>query len=414
MKGWKQWGLAPVALAVLISTAPLAAEQPALSDRAYRAVNKAQELITEKRYGEANAKLQEALSGASERVYDKGVILQTLGFVAAQQEKYSQATKYFADAIATGGLPGPVAQQVRYNLAQLYMAEGNYQASVKTMKEWFANLGKDEKPTPHAYITLANALVQLKQYKEAIPAAEQAIRLSGAKAPESWYLLKMGAHYELKQYKQATDVLTALVGMFPEKKKYWMQLSAMNQQAGNDGKALAALESAYRLGMLTESAELLRLCNYLAFNGIPHRAARVMEKAIKAGQVEETPANLKTLANFWHQAKEINPAIDTLLASYRKAPSGDLQLKMARMMVQAKRYGDLVALAGKPAAGANGEQRAELRFLSGVALFEQDKPKEALAAFSQAAQNGAMSGRATPWIAFLKEQNGELQETAAQ
>jgi tetratricopeptide (TPR) repeat protein len=94
--------LAPVAMAVLLSTATWAAEQPALSDRAYRAVNKAQALITEKKYGEANAKLQEALSGAGERVYDKGVILQTLGFVAAQQEKYGQATKYFADAIATG------------------------------------------------------------------------------------------------------------------------------------------------------------------------------------------------------------------------------------------------------------------------------------------------------------------------
>ena len=127
--------LAPVAMAVLLSTASWAAEQPALSDRAYRAVNKAQALITEKKYGEANAKLQEALSGAGERVYDKGVILQTLGFVAAQQEKYGQATKYFADAIATGGLPQLVAQQVRNNLAQLYMAEGNFKASISTMNQ---------------------------------------------------------------------------------------------------------------------------------------------------------------------------------------------------------------------------------------------------------------------------------------
>ena len=41
--------LAPVAMAVLLSTASWAAEQPALSDRAYRAVNKAQALITEKK-----------------------------------------------------------------------------------------------------------------------------------------------------------------------------------------------------------------------------------------------------------------------------------------------------------------------------------------------------------------------------
>ena len=76
--------LAPVAMAVLLSTAGWAAEQPALSDRAYRAVNKAQALITEKKYGEANAKLQEALSGAGERGCDKGARRPTRGIVAAQ------------------------------------------------------------------------------------------------------------------------------------------------------------------------------------------------------------------------------------------------------------------------------------------------------------------------------------------
>ena len=53
---------------------------------------------------------------------------------------------------------------------------------------------------------------------------DNAIGLSTGKAPESWYLLKMAAHYELKQYKLATEVLTALVDRYPEKKKYWTQL----------------------------------------------------------------------------------------------------------------------------------------------------------------------------------------------
>ena len=39
-------------------------------------------------------------------------------------------------------------------------------------------------------------------------------------------------------------------------------------------------------------------------------------------------------------------------------------------------------------------------------LDEQQKPKEALSAFTQAAQNGNVSGRASPWISFLKEQQG--------
>ncbi len=158
--------------------------------------------------------------------------------------------------------------------------------------------------------------------------------------------------------------------------------------------------------MLTEAAELQRLANYLAFAGIPHRAARVMEKAMKEGTIESNAANYKTLANYWHQAKELDPAIDTLAKSYKLAPSADLQLKMARMMIQSKRYQDLVAFAAKPAANASGEQRADLKFLTGVAYFEQQKPKEALSAFTQAAQNGNVSGRASPWISFLKEQQG--------
>ena len=81
----------------------------------------------------------------------------------------------------------------------------------------------------------------------------------------------------------------------------------------------------------------LRLANYLAFAGIPHRAARVMEKAMKEGQIESNAANYKTLANYWHQAKELDPAIDTLAKSYKLAPNAELQLKMARMMIQSKR-----------------------------------------------------------------------------
>ena len=72
-------------------------------------------------------------------------------------------------------------------------------------------------------------------------------------------------------------------------------------QAGNDAKALGGTGRAYNLGMLTEANELQRLANYLAFAGIPHRAARVMEKAMKEGR-SSTAANYKTLANYWHQA----------------------------------------------------------------------------------------------------------------
>ncbi|MDG2932653.1 hypothetical protein P7M60_25850, partial [Vibrio parahaemolyticus] len=131
---WKSKVASLILFAGVAMTAPtMAKEAPQLSDRTFRTVNKVQELIATEKYSAAKEKLASALESTSSKKYDRAVLLQQTGFLYSLQDNYVQAAKYFAEALQLDALPVPVAQQVRYSLAQLYLAEEKYTLSVKTM-----------------------------------------------------------------------------------------------------------------------------------------------------------------------------------------------------------------------------------------------------------------------------------------
>ncbi|MDW1844001.1 tetratricopeptide repeat protein, partial [Vibrio sp. Vb0839] len=301
--------------------APGFANTPELSDKTFRTVNKVQELIATEKYADALSKLNSALSSTSKKQYDRAVLLQQMGFLYSLQDDYPKAAKYFADALSLNALPVPVAQQVRYSLAQLYLAEGQFKKSVATMNEWFKIAETtEEKPQAHAYITLASAYVQLEDYKNAIPPAKQAIAMS--KEPsESWYQLLMSAHYELKQFKSVAGVLKILTTKYPKNKRYWTQLSGIYMELNQERNALSTLEMAHKMGLLEGEKEYLRLVNFQAYQGVPFRAAKTLQHLIDEGHVERNATNLEKLGSFWQQAQELGHAIDVYQQAYNLAPA---------------------------------------------------------------------------------------------
>ncbi|MGR2766498.1 tetratricopeptide repeat protein [Photobacterium ganghwense] len=383
----------------------MAAESPELSDRTFRTVNKVQELIATERYSEAIEKLNGALEGTNSRKYDRAVLLQQMGFLYSLKDNYPKAAKYFSDALKMDALPVPVAQQVRYSLAQLYLAEEKYKQSVQTMKEWF-DVAKTtgEKPQAHAYITLASAYVQLEDYRNAIPPTKQAIAMS--KTPsESWYLLLMASHYELGQLKSVAEVLRTLTTKYPAKKQYWMQLSGVYMELNQERNSLATLEMAYKMGLLEDEKELMRLVNFLAYRGIPYRAAKLLETEMAKGRIANTQDNLERLGSFWHQAKELDEAIVAYRNAYDFKPTAKNQLMIVRLMLQAKQFKQATQFTQNAAGNASGNDRAELAYLQGMAYFELNQPGNALQAMKTAAQSQEMKAMASPWIAFLQEQS---------
>ncbi|MGR5245104.1 tetratricopeptide repeat protein [Vibrio sp. PNB23_22_6] len=384
--------------------APAFASNPELSDRTFRTVNKVQELIAEEKYSQAISKINSALESSGKKQYDKAVLLQQMGFLYSLKDDYPKAAKYFADALKLNALPVPVAQQVRYSLAQLYLAEGQFKKSVNTMNEWFKIAETtEEKPQAHAYITLASAYIQLEDYKNAIPPTKKAIAMS--KNPsESWYQLLMSAHYELKQFKSVAGVLKILTTKYPKNKRYWTQLSGIYMELNQERNALSTLEMAHKMGLFDKEKEFLRLVNFQAYQGVPYRAAKTLKEAIEQGHVEGNVDNLEKLGSFWQQAQELGLSIDVYQQAYRLAPKAKTQIKIARLMVLDKQYMAATKFANNIAPDANREQKGELNYIRGMAYFELNQPVNALKAMKSAAQSPDMKAAASPWINFLESQ----------
>ena len=402
---WKRKVASLILLVGVASASPsMAKEAPQLSDRTFRTVNKVQELIATEKYSSAKEKLADALDSTGSRKYDRAVLLQQTGFLYSLQDDYTQAAKFFAKALKLNALPVPVAQQVRYSLAQLYLAEEKYKQSVNTMNEWFkvAETTK-EKPQAHAYITLASAYVQLGDYRNAIPPTKKAIEMS--KNPsESWYLILVASHYELGQLKSVASVLKTLISKYPDKKRYWMQLSGIYMELGQERNSLATLEMVYKMGKLEGEKEYLRFVNFLAYQGIPYKAAKTLEKEMAAGHIDKSKENLDRLASFWQQAKELDDSIVAYQKSYAMSPSAKSQIQIARLMIQSKHYSQAAKFTQSVAPGANTKQKAELAYIRGMAYFELNQPDNALKAMKSAAQSPDIKAMANPWINFLETQ----------
>ncbi|MCA0935107.1 hypothetical protein LCL85_06050 [Vibrio alginolyticus] len=384
--------------------APALSAAPELSDRTFRTVNKVQELIATEKYSEALSKLSSALESTEKRKYDRAVLLQQMGFLYSLQDNYSKAAKYFADALSLDALPVPVAQQVRYSLAQLYLAEGQFKKSVSTMNEWFKIAETtEEKPQAHAYITLASAYIQLEDYKNAIPPTKKAIAMS--KDPsESWYQLLMSAHYELKQFKSVASVLKTLTTKYPKNKRYWTQLSGIYMELNQERNALSTLEMAHKMGLLEEEKEYLRLANFQAYQGVPYRAAKTLQAAFEEGHVERNAENLEKQGSFWQQAQELGRAIDVYQQAYNLAPTAETQIKIARLMILDKQYSEATKFTQNAASDAKRDQKGELAYIRGMAYFELNQPDNALKAMQSAAQSPDLKAVASPWINFLETQ----------
>ena len=381
-------------------------EEPpsSMSEGFYRRLSRAHELLGEDNLVEA----LEVMDGIrTDRLsdYEGAQLYQTYGFVYSQMDREDEAFEAFGKCLELNALPTPVQQGIVYSMAGYYAGQERFEESNETLLRWFRYQAD---PVPEAYILMGANFAQRERMREALPYVVRANEIS--KEPnESWRNLQLAIHVELEQYPEAIDLLKASVGIWPDTLRYYVVLSSLYMQTGNDGGALAALTIPWFRGMLVEESDILNLARLNLFLENPIRAGMVLEEAMKRGHVEENADNLRVLMNAWTLAREMDRAVDAIDKLAQLSEDGEYYHRKAMLLNESGDWEGVVESCRLALEKGGLERAGDVWVLQGVALAELRRFDDAIAAFESAKRSGNDNIRrnANAWIGYVRDRTGE-------
>lgn len=367
----------------------------------------AQEAIELKDYATAEIQLREGIADDKTNEYEKASIWMTYAYLYAEQENYPGAIEAFQNAINLSrpeegiGLPAGQVLSTKYNLGQLYMVVERYQDAIRTLEEWRTQV---ETVNAGALVLLSNAYFQTEQYRKAIPLITEAIDME-PEPREQWYQLLLAAYLELEDYVNGADLLEVMVDLFPTKKNYFLQLAALYGELGKDKESFAVLVMADKQGFLTEESELVRLARMYMFHETPIKAAEVMERGFKSGQIEQVPDNLETLANAYFNSRDFNKAIPPLERAAKMSDEGKLSYRLGQAYLQEEKWAEAeTALAqALDKKGISDDDEGMIWMLMGITQLERDRFTASKRSMQRAARFKNTKSDAEKWIRFLDQ-----------
>lgn len=394
---------------VNIATA-YAAEQktkrvPALREKVYSQLARAQKLADD---GDAKAGL-EALDSIKERSssmndYEVAMMHNFYGFIYYNENDLAKAIASFENVVNAEAIPETLRLSTTFSLAQLAMANGDYDKVISFLNDW-DNI--NTKPKTDAYYVLkAQAFYQMKDYSKGINSINQAIAQAdseGKEPKENWLVLQRAMYYSLNQPQKVVDVLERMVKLY-NKPEYWVQLGGMYGETGAEKKQLAVLEAAYQQGFLNSKSGLTQLSQVYMYNGLSYKAADVMQQAMTSGVVEKTAKNYAFIAEAMVQAKEDEKSAQFFAKAADLSTHGKYDQRLAEVLINTQHYNKAAdaARAALDKGGLDFESNAYVAL--GMAQYNLKNFDASILAFEQAEKHKKSQRLATQWIKYVKNE----------
>jgi tetratricopeptide (TPR) repeat protein len=379
----------------------------ALNNKVYEKLQAAQEALEAKNYNEAYQVLGSLMNNDKKPLndYEKANVLNLFAFGYYSQENYPKALDAYEQISNLPEAPEGLKTAALYSKAQLYFVTEQYQKAVDSLLRWFA-VAPDVAKTSNAYVLLGQGYYQLKDYEKALFNVNKAISMykeKGKVPKENWFGLQRFLYYEKNDYKKVVSILEELLAHYP-KKQYWLQLSAMHAELKNEPKQLAAMETAYVQGMLSQEKELVNMAYLFLANEVPYKAAKVLDKGINAKIIEPSSKNLELLGNAWRAAQEVKKAIPEMAKAAAKSDQGELWARLGNIYLDNDDFDAAVKAinAGFKKGGVKRPDTANL--VLGMAYFNLKQYDSARKAFDKAAKDKRSKTYAEQWIQYMDKE----------
>ncbi|KPH65682.1 tetratricopeptide repeat protein [Pseudoalteromonas porphyrae] len=378
---------------------------PALREKVYSQLARAQKLADD---GDAQAGLA-ALDDINERSssmnsYEKAMMYNFYGFIYYNENDLTKAIASFEKVIAEDEIPESLRLSTSFSLAQLAMANSDYNKTLNFLAQWDTI---NTKPKTDAYYVLkSQAYYQLKDYQNGINNIEHAIALSdseGKEPKENWLVLQRAMYYSLGNTDKVVTVLERMVKLY-NKPQYWVQLGGMYGETGKEKEQLAILEAAYQQGFLTSKSDLRQLSQVYLYNGLAYKAANVMSTAIDNEIVQATAKNYAFIAEAMIQAKEEEKSIPYFSKAAQQSDHGKYEQRLAEVYVNLEKYEDAADAARKALEKGSLDFESNAYVALGMAQYSLQNFDASILAFEQAEKHKKSQRLAEQWIKYVKRE----------
>ena len=319
--------------------------------------------------------------------------------VYLSKDDFKRAFLYYKKTIDLKTLPYREHLSVLYDMAILYLFQNKIQKASQLTDQLFYLA---DTVTPSLYILKASILVEQKYKKQALKMVMKAIQ-STNNPKESWLAFGAALNIEMEKYVPAARLLTKLTSSYPNRKKYWKQLSAVYLNIKKDDRALATMDLAYKMDFLEKEQEILHLASLLMYQGLSFKAAHIIERAMKLKKVKFTQKNYEILGDCWLRAEETNKALTSYELAAPLAKNGKIFAKIGRIYMQKQNW-SAVTNNFKKALNRGGIKYPEHIYIAtGIAHLNLKQYTEAVKSFEQVIKTeakGQLIKTARQWIDY--------------
>jgi len=385
---------------------------PAMRERVYTRLAEAQECAEIDDIECAQERLAEVREMDDLNSYETAQMWNFFAFIYFGQDNYREAIRAYEMVIQQPDLPLGMETTTKFTLTQLYFQQEQYQESLDMLEQWFLIA---ENPGPEPYVLRAQIFYQLERFQEGIEpilTALEVAEVQGKELQENWYRLLNVFYYELEDYPNVIQVLRTMIETWP-KREYFVQLSAMYGQEGEDAAQLGLYEVAYEAGWLTRSNEWVQISQLLLQADAPVKAAKIMELGLEEGTIESTENNWRILAQAWQLSQEDEKAIPALTRAAGLADTGELDVRLAQSYQNLTQWENCVESARESLRKGDLRRDDQANMIMGACLFELKEYGAARTAFNAAAEDSRSQTGARSWIQYVDSEEDRDEQLAA-
>lgn len=288
------------------------AEEPTegrqFSAKAGAIVNEALTFMNEEKNSEGLASLNKALALPKLNAYEKATIHQMRGSAYYELDQYGPAIQAFEDAISSGGLLPKESSNLRVNIAQLLIANGEPARGAQMLEDW-NRAGGVLSPKHIEY--LWQAWSQAENYSRALPWAQKWFEAASPKERKHFDLLNF-MYNNLNMPAKQADIVKQMITRWPEDKNLWQVWKSLLANGGREKESFEVTKMLYLGGALDKQQEFETVVQYYGYYDMPYQAAKILERELNAGTISETPEKLVQLSDLFRQAREYKLAIPAL------------------------------------------------------------------------------------------------------